>query len=1188
MTNLASDASQMLAAALEQMDDIIAGTRLQGMDYDNGPVVTNNQVNITHPKENGSHADVPRLISELRFAAERAIENGEENLLHDRVEDSTRQYIVRLLGDKKELATSPGSNEKMKRLEGDKDSLQLQVNVLTDQIEAQNEKIQELEYACAKKSKELADSETKLLQESEIHCELEQSQQNYAVEASKLKARLDSVENETLVVRERAIMAESKIEEQQQEMNKLMSKYQQSQKTVGDLQSECHKWQEKYMETQVKLVRSQTETAELKARLRYSHALLDDLQSKKVKTLDEEVEKEKLKIAVDSLIIGNKEKDKTIDDLNQRLSKFYHVQEMAAINGRVDMDMLLDIENQRTDSFSTSSSATGETDTSKDSRQVPQGSSPVSPDRDFNHPMMVDRTEEMFGSNTSRRSASLENLQTNVVPSTRMKKAKSTMNETPSDLPHPTPDTKNPDRPLSEGPRTIHVPIHIQGNGTVQPLHSTPDMKHPPADSSTFLTEDPRTIHVPIHIERVSPGLGDPSLPEDMKHLTKELPEVVTSASNKTPPFPTNNEPTWESVPKKVNFDLDATTEISNDQRSSVGEDFEDRAGIDHVSVFLTQGANSNPSNTNGHIGNGVRPNSVESPTDLTFIDIDDANVAHFRRDVSPITGHMTLPAPKKTTDSEVDLAGRSNPSGYRTLPSPRRNQEFDLPTKLQQQSTNGTPESRKPRASFGKGLFKITSKKTSSAPNLAMTESEGEDALGVQRPRNVTFQGLERSGYPAPPGTPPMDYRKRKGIKKLIGKLKRSGSANLHNGDDDDDIHPVEFSRNNRLRATAGPRLAWSRDLKKNENGTNDLNAPFAKWDSEQVSDWLRGMGLAQYAAACRVWVKNGGTLLAAAPLELEKYLGLKNPLHRKKLQLALQAMGSECEDKQGDLDYHWVTRWLDDVGLPQYKDTFLEAKVDGRMLHYMTVDDLLLLKVTSAFHHVSIMRGIQCLRLHNFHPSCLRRRPTDEPYETGTQVALWTNHRVMEWLRSVDLSEYAPNLRGSGVHGGLMVLEPRFTAETLASILCIPGNKTLLRRHLSTHFISLIGPDIQQQKREAEKQPMFVPLNFLAKVKPKKRTFGKSRRGTEMEDYVCPMDLGHPSSLNGMSHMNGNRPPPPSYKVEVRSADKVHRQMDEDQADGQEMKEGTAQKFGALSQEIDSLTTMLSDADVDRSTHV
>lgn len=37
--------------------------------------------------------------------------------------------------------------------------------------------------------------------------------------------------------------------------------------------------------------------------------------------------------------------------------------------------------------------------------------------------------------------------------------------------------------------------------------------------------------------------------------------------------------------------------------------------------------------------------------------------------------------------------------------------------------------------------------------------------------------------------------------------------------------------------------------------------------------------------------------------------------------------------------------------------------------------------------------------------------------------EVMLWTNHRVMEWLRSIDLSEYAPNLRGSGVHGALMV---------------------------------------------------------------------------------------------------------------------------------------------------------------------
>lgn len=38
-------------------------------------------------------------------------------------------------------------------------------------------------------------------------------------------------------------------------------------------------------------------------------------------------------------------------------------------------------------------------------------------------------------------------------------------------------------------------------------------------------------------------------------------------------------------------------------------------------------------------------------------------------------------------------------------------------------------------------------------------------------------------------------------------------------------------------------------------------------------------------------------------------------------------------------------------------------------------------------------------------------------------SEVIQWSNHRVMEWLRAVDLAEYAPNLRGSGVHGGLIV---------------------------------------------------------------------------------------------------------------------------------------------------------------------
>ena len=32
-------------------------------------------------------------------------------------------------------------------------------------------------------------------------------------------------------------------------------------------------------------------------------------------------------------------------------------------------------------------------------------------------------------------------------------------------------------------------------------------------------------------------------------------------------------------------------------------------------------------------------------------------------------------------------------------------------------------------------------------------------------------------------------------------------------------------------------------------------------------------------------------------------------------------------------------ISGWLDDIGLPQYKDQFHEARVDGRMLQYLTV---------------------------------------------------------------------------------------------------------------------------------------------------------------------------------------------------------------------------------------------------------
>jgi hypothetical protein len=268
-------------------------------------------------------------------------------------------------------------------------------------------------------------------------------------------------------------------------------------------------------------------------------------------------------------------------------------------------------------------------------------------------------------------------------------------------------------------------------------------------------------------------------------------------------------------------------------------------------------------------------------------------------------------------------------------------------------------------------------------------------------------------------------------------------------------------------------------------------------------------------YSNEVRKSVTSGAQLAAFTSQELESKLGIRNLMHRKKVCLALLARQQGTDDPAGLLDHQWVTRWLDDVGLPQYKDSFLEARVDGRVLNFLTVDDLFQLKVTNQLHHLSLRRGIQVLRENNFQPSCLKRR--GEPGERESQVVhsdvvFWTNHRVMEWLRHVDLSEYAPNLRGSGVHGALLVMEKRFTAELLASLLSIPGSKSLLRRHISLHFKDLLGPDMIQEKRLAESEPNFQPLTPTSKAKqPKRGQFTlkrkKSKAELDFEDMVCPL---------------------------------------------------------------------------------
>ncbi|CAK1551960.1 unnamed protein product [Leptosia nina] len=313
-------------------------------------------------------------------------------------------------------------------------------------------------------------------------------------------------------------------------------------------------------------------------------------------------------------------------------------------------------------------------------------------------------------------------------------------------------------------------------------------------------------------------------------------------------------------------------------------------------------------------------------------------------------------------------------------------------------------------------------------------------------------------------------------------------------------------------------------------------------QWDCETTCGWLEHLGLEIYVPAARSWLGSTsdarGIIAAASHHSIEKELSIKHPMHKKKIVLALTDLlgghGDSMLTAAGRLDSAWTLRWLEDVGVCGARAAAAEAALDARMVHRLTHSDLYThLRVTHALHALSIRRGIQVLRDNKFNPETMIRRAAEGEVslvgadlsaegETlgaggagstpGAELARWSSHRVMQWLKEIDLAEYAPNLRGAGVHGGLMLLEPRFTAELLAALLNIPANKTLLRRHLTQRFNDLLGRDVIQQKRNAEQTLGYQPLTATTKYKvPKKSQFSlkrkKSRDDLDLGELVCPL---------------------------------------------------------------------------------